>query len=211
MKKKIIISMSILMILCLGGCKKNTPHTEGTIDNISYKETEEKSNFIKIEMKSGEIMLLELYPEIAPITVENFQKLISEKFYDNLTFHRIIEGFMIQGGDPNGTGMGGSKDKIKGEFKENGIQNDLKHERGVISMARSKDMDSASSQFFICHKDALSLDGNYAAFGKLIKGYFAALSKLDVHSYLLDAGFEVYEISKSFSKSFISCFDFFSY
>lgn len=163
--------MSILMILCLGGCKKNTPHTEGTIDNISYKETEEKSNFIKIEMKSGEIMLLELYPEIAPITVENFQKLISEKFYDNLTFHRIIEGFMIQGGDPNGTGMGGSKDKIKGEFKENGIQNDLKHERGVISMARSKDMDSASSQFFICHKDALSLDGNYAAFGKLIKGY----------------------------------------
>ena len=116
-------------------------------------------------------MLLELYPEIAPITVENFQKLVSEKFYDNLIFHRVIKDFMIQGGDPNGTGTGGSKETIKGEFKSNGVENNLKHERGVLSMARSRDKDSASSQFFICHQESSHLDGEYAAFGKLIAGY----------------------------------------
>lgn len=115
-------------------------------------------------------MKLELYPEIAPITVANFQKLVSEGFYDGLTFHRIIRGFMIQGGDPEGTGMGGSKDKIKGEFASNGVKNDLRHTRGVISMARSMMRDSASSQFFIMHEDAPHLDGEYAAFGKVIEG-----------------------------------------
>ncbi|MBQ4159829.1 MAG: peptidylprolyl isomerase [Clostridia bacterium] len=115
-------------------------------------------------------MKLELYPEVAPITVANFEKLVSEGFYDGLTFHRIIRGFMIQGGDPEGTGMGGSKDKIKGEFASNGVKNDLRHTRGVISMARSMMRDSASSQFFIMHEDAPHLDGEYAAFGKVIEG-----------------------------------------
>ncbi len=115
-------------------------------------------------------MKLELYPDVAPITVANFEKLVGEGFYDGLTFHRIIRGFMIQGGDPEGTGMGGSKDKIKGEFASNGVKNDLRHTRGVISMARSMMRDSASSQFFIMHEDAPHLDGEYAAFGKVIEG-----------------------------------------
>jgi len=115
-------------------------------------------------------MKIELYPEVAPITVANFEKLVSEGFYDGLTFHRIIRGFMIQGGDPEGTGMGGSKDKIKGEFASNGVKNDLKHTRGVLSMARSMMRDSASSQFFIMHEDAPHLDGEYAAFGKVVEG-----------------------------------------
>ncbi len=126
---------------------------------------------VKVVMETEHgTMKLELYPEIAPITVANFEKLVSEGFYDGLTFHRIIRGFMIQGGDPEGTGMGGSKDKIKGEFTSNGVKNDLKHTRGVISMARSMMRDSASSQFFIMHEDAPHLDGEYAAFGKVVEG-----------------------------------------
>jgi len=112
----------------------------------------------------------ELYPEYAPITVENFVKLVEEGFYDGLTFHRIISGFMIQGGDPLGNGTGGSPEKIKGEFAQNGVNNPLKHERGVLSMARAAHMDSASSQFFIMHADAPHLDGAYAAFGKVLSG-----------------------------------------
>lgn len=168
--KKLFLISSIVMLLMFGGCSTSTHTTEGTVDNISFHETEEKTNFIKIETSKG-ILLLELYPDIAPITVENFQKLVSEKFYDNLTFHRIIKDFMIQGGDPKGDGTGGSSEKIKGEFKVNGIKNELSHERGVISMARGQAYDSASSQFFICHKDATYLDGQYAAFGKVIAGF----------------------------------------
>ncbi len=168
MKKKIIVLTSLFLILILGGCGAKT---EGEIDNMKFKETEEITNYVKIEMTTGDLMILELYPNIAPITVENFQKLVSEKFYDNLIFHRVIEDFMIQGGDPQGTGMGGSNNTIKGEFESNGVANNLKHERGVISMARSQIKDSASSQFFICHKDASYLDGDYAAFGKLIAGF----------------------------------------
>ena len=125
---------------------------------------------VQIEMENGGIIKLELYPDIAPITVENFTNLVEEGFYDGLIFHRVIEGFMIQGGDPTGTGMGGSGNTIKGEFAANGVKNDLKHERGVISMARSQKMDSASSQFFIMHKTSPHLDGNYAAFGKVVEG-----------------------------------------
>ena len=169
MKKKIVIVCSIIILLLIGGCGKSKTETE--VENMSYQETNEKTNYVKIEMNNGEIMLLELYPEIAPITVENFQKLVSEKFYDNLTFHRVVKDFMIQGGDPNGNGMGGSSEKIKGEFKSNGIENKLSHERGVLSMARSNSYDSASSQFFICHGDATFLDGDYASFGKLIAGF----------------------------------------
>ncbi len=115
-------------------------------------------------------VVLELYPEAAPVTVANFVKLVGDGFYNGLTFHRIISGFMIQGGDPLGSGMGGSKEKIKGEFKQNGFDNPIKHERGVISMARSMMPDSASSQFFIMHEDAPHLDGAYAAFGRVIEG-----------------------------------------
>ena len=125
---------------------------------------------VVIEMENGKKIKLELYPETAPITVKNFEKLVSEGFYDGLIFHRVINGFMIQGGDPEGTGMGGSKEKIKGEFASNGVKNDLKHTRGVISMARSMMKDSASRQFFIMHQDAPHLDGDYAAFGKVVEG-----------------------------------------
>ena len=125
----------------------------------------------KIEMENGGVMTLELYPETAPITVENFVKLAKSGFYDGLIFHRVIEGFMIQGGDPTGTGMGGPGYQIKGEFAANGIKNQLKHTRGVISMARSARPDSAGSQFFIMHRDAPHLDGQYAAFGKMTDGF----------------------------------------
>lgn len=125
---------------------------------------------VTITMKDGGVMSGELYPDIAPITVENFKKLADKKFYDGLTFHRIIKGFMIQGGDPEGTGMGGPGYTIKGEFASNGVQNDLKHTRGVLSMARTMDPDSAGSQFFIMHQDAPHLDGEYAAFGKITEG-----------------------------------------
>lgn len=125
---------------------------------------------VTIEMQNGDKMRIELYPEIAPNTVRNFISLVQDGFYDGLIFHRVIKGFMIQGGDPEGTGMGGPGYSIKGEFKANGIDNPLKHTRGVISMARAGHPDSAGSQFFIMHQDAPHLDGQYAAFGKVIEG-----------------------------------------
>ncbi|MDE6149237.1 MAG: peptidylprolyl isomerase [Ruminococcus sp.] len=125
---------------------------------------------VVIEMENGKKIKIELYPEHAPITVANFEKLVKEGFYDGLIFHRVISGFMIQGGCPEGTGMGGPKERIKGEFLANGVPNNLKHTRGVISMARSQMPDSAGSQFFIMHKDAPHLDGQYAAFGKVTEG-----------------------------------------
>ena len=121
-------------------------------------------------MEDGGIIKLQLYPAVAPITVANFEKLVKEGFYDGLIFHRVIAGFMIQGGDPTGTGMGGSPDEIKGEFRSNGVTNNLSHTRGTISMARTQVKDSASSQFFICHADATFLDGEYAAFGVVTEG-----------------------------------------
>lgn len=125
---------------------------------------------VTIEMNDGAVMKVELYPDTAPNTVNNFISLVNKGFYDGLTFHRIIEGFMIQGGDPVGNGTGGPDYSIKGEFAQNNVKNDLKHSAGVISMARSMHPDSAGSQFFIMHKDAPHLDGAYAAFGKLIEG-----------------------------------------
>ncbi|MBQ2956647.1 MAG: peptidylprolyl isomerase [Clostridia bacterium] len=125
---------------------------------------------ITIEMENGGVIKAELYPEIAPITVENFVKLTKQGFYDGLIFHRVIAGFMIQGGDPTGTGMGGPGHTIKGEFRLNGVANNIKHERGVLSMARSMMPNSAGSQFFIMHKNAPHLDGSYAAFGRVIEG-----------------------------------------
>lgn len=125
---------------------------------------------VTITMDNGDVMKAELYPEVAPNTVNNFISLVKKGFYDGLIFHRVINGFMIQGGCPEGTGMGGPNYSIKGEFSQNGFKNDLKHTEGVLSMARSMRPDSAGSQFFIMHKAAPHLDGAYAAFGKVIEG-----------------------------------------
>ena len=125
---------------------------------------------VTFEMENGDIMKAELYPEVAPNTVNNFVSLVKKGFYDGVIFHRVISGFMIQGGDPNGTGMGGPGYSIKGEFAQNGVENNLVHDAGVLSMARAMHPDSAGSQFFIMHKDAPHLDGQYAAFGKVIEG-----------------------------------------
>lgn len=132
---------------------------------------------VTITMNTGDVMKAELYPEIAPNTVNNFISLIKKGFYDGVGFHRIIAGFMIQGGDPDGNGMGGPGYSIKGEFNSNGFKNDLKHSKGVLSMARTQIPDSAGSQFFIMHADAPHLDGEYAAFGKLTEG-FEVLDKI---------------------------------
>ena len=125
---------------------------------------------VRIEMENGGIIDIELYEDKAPITCANFKKLVEGGFYDGLIFHRVIAGFMVQGGDPTGTGCGGSDENIKGEFLANGVKNDISHVRGVISMARSQNMNSASSQFFIMHADGKFLDGQYAAFGKVVSG-----------------------------------------
>ena len=130
----------------------------------------DKNPIVTFMMENGDVIKAELYPDIAPNTVNNFISLIKKGFYDGLIFHRVIKNFMIQGGDPQGTGMGGPGYAIKGEFNLNGFKNDLKHERGVLSMARSFMPDSAGSQFFIMHKDSPHLDGQYAGFGKVIEG-----------------------------------------
>ena len=131
---------------------------------------EKKNPIVTITMENGDVMKAELYPEIAPNTVNNFISLIKQKYYDGIIFHRVIAGFMLQGGDPTGTGMGGPGYCIKGEFSNNGFENNLHHGPGVLSMARTMIPDSAGSQFFIMHKDAPHLDGEYAAFGKIIEG-----------------------------------------
>ena len=147
------------------------------IEDSAYTESDEETDLVKIEVSGYGIMIAELYPDIAPITVKNFKKLIGKSYYDGLIFHRVIKDFMIQTGDPTGTGSGGSEETIKGEFAINGVENNLSHKRGVLSMARKgadpeteETMNSASSQFFIVHRDSLSLDGNYAAFGRVIHG-----------------------------------------
>ena len=131
---------------------------------------EQKNPIVTITMQNGDVIRAELYPEVAPNTVNNFISLVKKGFYNGVIFHRVIAGFMIQGGDPEGSGMGGPGYSIHGEFKGNGFDNNLKHERGVLSMARTMDPDSAGSQFFIMHQAAPHLDGSYAAFGKVIEG-----------------------------------------
>lgn len=160
MKKIICLLISVIL---LSSCGNNG-------DKVSNNYLSGKHN-VEIAVKDYGTIKVELNADIAPITVTNFIELVGSGFYDGLTFHRIMEGFMIQGGDPTGTGMGGSTKKIKGEFSSNGVNNPLSHVRGVISMARGgNDNDSASSQFFIVQKDALSLDGEYAAFGHVTEG-----------------------------------------
>jgi len=189
MKDK-ITALLLVVILCItlfsacGDKKGEYEVTQSTTINLDGKNVTEitddadgktsirKKNIkVKFEMEDGGIFVMELYPESAPETVANFCDLVYAGFYDGLIFHRVIPGFMAQGGDPLGTGMGGSEEKIKGEFASNGFGgNDLKHERGTVSMARAQDPDSASSQFFICFEEAPHLDGEYAAFGKVVYG-----------------------------------------
>lgn len=148
---------------------------------------EKKNPIVTIEMQNGDVIKVELYPEIAPITVNNFVSLVNKGFYNGLKFHRVIRGFMIQGGDPEGTGMGGPGYSIKGEFAYNHVENNLKHTAGVISMARSQRPDSAGSQFFIMHKDSPHLDGSYAAFGKVIEGLEAVNAIAESNTDYADA------------------------
>lgn len=204
MKKLISLLLALSLVLFVfASCGKEgtltdnentTPDsltTDETKDNVKNDEASSENNKedtnmsnpkVKVVMEKGGEFIIELYPEYAPKTVENFLKLVNEGFYNGLTFHRVVAGFMAQGGDPDGTGMGGSDETIKGEFASNGFeQNTLSHTRGVISMARSAMNDSASSQFFICYTDKCSaLDGNYAAFGKVIEGMEVVDSFCDV-------------------------------
>ncbi len=169
---------SLLLALCLLGtllcgcnAKVASPLDLDLCRTERLEPVDHETNYVQIEIEGGAYIVVELYPDIAPITVTNFKKLVSEKYYDGIIFHRVIEDFMIQGGAPTGTGMGGSADTIKGEFSANGVANSLAHTTGVISMARkSGDNDSASSQFFIVHKTSTRLDGQYAAFGKVWRG-----------------------------------------
>ncbi|MBQ7920387.1 MAG: peptidylprolyl isomerase [Lachnospiraceae bacterium] len=158
--KKLALLISMVLMLCMVGCGGGEQGSKAS----------SKTYYADIVIEDYGTITVELNGEAAPITVENFVSLAKEGFYDGLTFHRIMEGFMMQGGDPDGNGTGGSDTKIKGEFSANGVQNDLSHTRGAISMARSMDMDSASSQFFIVHQDSTFLDGNYAAFGYVTEG-----------------------------------------
>ena len=178
--KKILAIVACLTLIA--GCTpknaveptENVQPTEEVteVEGVTENSTEGIEKIVQavIKMESGDMITLELYPDIAPITVENFKNLCNEGFYNGLTFHRIISGFMIQGGCPRGNGTGGPGHNIKGEFLANGVVNNLKHTRGVISMARSQHPDSAGSQFFIMHADAPHLDGQYAAFGKVVEG-----------------------------------------
>lgn len=178
--KKIIalvltLAFAAVAVSCAGKTSSNgasAQKSSGGAQNAQTQETKERLKMRKVEIKIKDYgtIKLELDPNEAPITVENFMKLVNEKFYDGLTFHRIIEGFMMQGGDPRGDGTGGSEEHIKGEFKSNGVNNNISHKRGVISMARSGNPNSASSQFFICHQDSEFLDGEYAAFGHVTEG-----------------------------------------
>lgn len=162
---KWMIAALLIAALCIAGVvfalNRNENAATGSMEPTDY---------VQIDIENYGTITAELYGGMAPITVENFMKLADEGFYDGLTFHRIISGFMIQGGDPLGNGMGGSDQNIKGEFKANGVENSISHVRGVLSMARSQMYDSASSQFFIMHADADYLDGQYAAFGRVLSG-----------------------------------------
>lgn len=195
MKQYLSLLLVLVMALAFVGCedKQDTPAAADTTDVTEeaapeatpaeeaatpaqgdvapgYVRADGPSNFVDIRMDSGNHIVIELDAGAAPVTVDNFKKLVGEGFYNGLTFHRIIAGFMIQGGDPTGNGTGGSDEEITGEFAENGHDNPISHVRGVISMARAMDPNSASSQFFIVHKDSTFLDGQYAAFGKVDYG-----------------------------------------
>ena len=199
MQKYTKILLIILILLTMTACKEKAKETkkeetkveekivteeitEGTIEGYSFKEVDKPTDRVKIQMENGDIILIVLSNKDTPITIKNFKKLVSQNYYDGLIFHRVIKDFMIQTGDPTGTGAGGSEEEIKGEFSDNGVKNNLSHTRGVVSMARrgarvesAATWNSASSQFFIVHEDSTYLDGKYAAFGRV----FAGMSAVD--------------------------------
>lgn len=178
MKKalRLLIFLLVLFLAACGNTETNETQDEdsnaenSTSDAASYPNDVEENPIVTIETDVGDPITIELYPEIAPNTVANFISLIEEGYYDGLIFHRVIPGFMIQGGDPSGNGTGGPEYSIHGEFSSNGFENTLTHERGVLSMARSQSPDSAGSQFFIMTEESTQLDGDYASFGKVIDG-----------------------------------------
>ena len=170
MKKFYQIVLFTVLIAILAACGKETAENEEQESKANYVEEVTENPIVTITMENDKKIVIELEPKTAPNTVANFISLVEDGFYDGLIFHRVIPGFMIQGGDPDGTGMGGPDYAIKGEFTSNGFENTLTHERGVISMARSQDPDSAGSQFFIMTEQATHLDGDYAAFGKVTEG-----------------------------------------
>lgn len=166
MKKLTKFLVVLMAVFFSTGCGESAE--KKMCGDVSYYESSNKTNSVVINLEDGRTILIDLYPDIAPKTVDNFKKLVKEKFYNGVTFHRVINNFMIQTGDASS--LGRSADSIKGEFSENGFENNLSHERGVVSMARTNDPNSASSQFFIMHKDTKSLDGKYASFGTVIAG-----------------------------------------
>lgn len=174
MRKIRTVILAGMLAVVMAGCGDNRETSDTVQENDSAAQNGEDllsgPHYVEISVKDYGTMKVELDADTAPVTVTNFVNLASDGFYDGLTFHRIIDGFMIQGGDPNGDGTGGAEETIPGEFSSNGVENDISHERGVISMARSSDPDSASSQFFIMQEDTPSLDGEYAAFGKVTEG-----------------------------------------
>ena len=173
MKKILSICLAALLVLSLAGCGKTSVVGITTTSKAPAANEESQgvgTHHAEIEIQDYGTITVELDGDAAPITVQNFMDLANAGFYDGLTFHRIISSFMMQGGDPNGNGTGGSENTIKGEFSANGVENDLSHTRGTISMARAQDPDSASSQFFICHADSTFLDGQYACFGYVTDG-----------------------------------------
>jgi len=169
-KKFYQIVLFTVLVVILAACGKETSDNKEQENTANYAEEVKENPIVTITMENDEKIIIELEPKTAPNTVANFISLVEDGFYDGLIFHRVIPGFMIQGGDPDGTGMGGPDYAIKGEFTSNGFENTLTHERGVISMARSQDPDSAGSQFFIMTEQATHLDGDYAAFGKVTEG-----------------------------------------
>ena len=208
MKKINILLLLLISVFLLTGCgetkkeeKENKKEeekivkeeiNEGEIEGYKFKVVDKETDRVKIQMNNGDIILIVLSNSKTPITIKNFKKLVKEKYYDGLIFHRVIKDFMIQTGDPTGTGTGGSDEEIKGEFKINGVENNLSHTRGVVSMARrganvetKETMNSASSQFFIVHKDSTHLDGKYAAFGKVFAGMDAVdkIAEVETDSY----------------------------
>ena len=169
--KRLVSYLVVLTMVITSLCACGEAGKESSDENqTAVKDHGETKRHAEIKIKDYGTIKLELDASVAPITVKNFVKLVDQKFYDGLKFHRIIPGFMIQGGDPKGNGTGGSGENIKGEFENNGVKNSISHKRGVISMARSGDPNSASSQFFIMHQDSQSLDGQYAAFGRVTEG-----------------------------------------
>ena len=172
MKKLLTVCVAAVLLLSLAACGKTDTDTitDSKADKPAAETAGVRTHHAEIDIQDYGTITVELDGDAAPMTVQNFMDLANDGFYDGLTFHRIIAGFMMQGGDPNGNGTGGSENTIKGEFSSNGVENTLSHTRGAISMARSQNPDSASSQFFICHADSAFLDGQYACFGYVTEG-----------------------------------------